>query len=284
MKINSKDTYLKYNFYHVDDMLLEELKKVLNRCLSFWEIHVKVAGVEDMNYTYRIEDEITYDEIHFSPIIVVPDKIQIFPINKDIGTILFNLFSDQETLLNMMQKKSQSEVNKQLKYVFNISGSIETVINNELEKMRVNRDPRDIQLIKKFIFCSYIFIVLQNCNVFPKNKKYPETYDEIFTMFSEDKDKITTIKNMIYTTPINQSYYDFFVPAVSLQKALSPPASSVLSKPSSLLPSTPPPFSVSTDVARLKPPGGEAVINKRGGGSIKKKILKKPKKTIRNTK
>ena len=29
--------------------------------------------------------------------------------------------------------------------------------------------------------------MLQNCNVFPKNKKYPETYDEIFTMFSNNK-------------------------------------------------------------------------------------------------
>lgn len=284
MKINSDDTYLNNNFlnnnfYYVDDMLLEELKKVLNRCLSFWEIHVKVAGVEDMDYTYRIDDDLTYDEIHFSPIIVLPDKIQIFPINKDTGTILFYLFSDYKALNYMISEDSKLDVNKKIAEIFKNSASIVKQINDRLNQIGITINHNAIDLIKKFISCSYIFLALQNYNVFPKNKKYPETYDEIFTMFSnnKDKDKITAIKNMIYTTPINQSYYDFFVPAVGMKKALSPPASSVILKPSSQ-----PPFVVQSHVKVN--PGGDAIIKKNSGGSIKKKIFKKPKKTIRNIK
>jgi hypothetical protein len=139
-------------------------------------------------------------------------------------------------------------------------------------------------LLTKFIFCSYIFIALQCFELFPKDKKYPETYDEIFTMFSNNKDKdgIDKIKEEIYkpnpSYPINKSLYNFFVPVggkSGMPKEYPPlPVST---------PTTPPPFPVSTDLARFKPPGGEAVINKRGGGSIKKKIFKKPKKTIRKT-
>jgi hypothetical protein len=69
-----------------------------------------------------------------------------------------------------------------------------------------NLSPAVIMLINKFIFCSYIFIILQSCNIFPKNKKYPETYDEIFTMFSNDISKLNEI-NMATTQTHN-----FFLP------------------------------------------------------------------------
>ena len=93
-------------------------------------------------------------------------------------------------------------------------------------------------------------------------------------MFSNNKDKdgIDKIKEEIYkpnpsypSYPINKSLYNFFVPVGG----------------KSGMPKEYPPLSVSTDLA--KAPGGEAVINKRGGGSIKKRIFKKPKKTIRKT-
>jgi hypothetical protein len=99
-----------------------------------------------------------------------------------------------------MLKKNPSEVNAQLETLFSEIKNIEGYTTGILSKFNLNGSPDNIQLINKFMISSYIFIILQSCGIFPKNKKYPETYDEIFTMFSNIN--INTIS----------TYKDFFLP------------------------------------------------------------------------
>ena len=216
MQISTGDNYNSKNSpYYVDDVLLEELKKVLKRCLSFWEIDDYenpgyAVAIGDTDYTYEITDE-NYNKICFSPFIVPPPKqIQLFPIEKDIGIMVFNMFSHYDTLMILMQEKDPSKVNEQLRGLFS---QIET-INQHTDMVDnfigLNLSLDNIELINKFILCSYVFIILQSCKIFPKNKKYPETYDEIFTMFSNIDTKM--INTVTYLTKISSIRQNFFLP------------------------------------------------------------------------
>ena len=68
MQISTGDDYNSKNSpYYVDDVLLEELKKVLKRCLSFWKIDDYenpgyAVAIGDTDYTYEITDE-NYNKI-----------------------------------------------------------------------------------------------------------------------------------------------------------------------------------------------------------------------------
>ena len=305
MMISIKENYLNESSKNYpSDVLLEELKKVLDRCLSFWKIvnSESLKGekfIDFLTTSFSLDNEKENEFIMFSPIRVFPNQIQLFPIKEDIGTIIFYLFADWKELMYFYAQgllSGTAAIDIQIPDLFN-KITFDKIYKRIGEKL--TKYPKIINnhsLLTKFIFCSYIFIALQCFELFPKDKKYPETYDEIFTMFSNNKDKdgIDKIKEEIYkpnpsypSYPINKSLYNFFVPVggksgmpkeyppLSVSRPTGPPPFPV-SRPTG-----PPPFPASTDLA--KAPGGEAVINKRGGGSIKKRIFKKPKKTIRKT-
>jgi hypothetical protein len=198
------------NPYYVDDVLLEELKKVLKRCLPFWKIgrYDKAEALKGIDYTYKIGvNETKYSEIHFSPICLdTPNQIQLFPIQKDIGNTIFRIFSNYDTLFAMTKpsKTVLAKINSLLSRKTEIEAYTQTVISS-IKELKLT--PHDIELINKFLVCSYVFIILQIFNIFPKNKKYPETYDEIFTMFSNiDSTKIATI------TTLEEAISKFFLP------------------------------------------------------------------------
>jgi hypothetical protein len=293
--ISNKEKYLnKSSKYYTNDVLLEELKKVLDRCLTFWKIinenkdesqliqSLISEGAQHKFSTYFDSANRENRSIMLSPIMVNPDKIKLFPIKEYDGTIIFNIFSDIEELKFLFGNESDmrypgsSDLGDDITNFFTeiTFKKISERINQQLIDMKAPSPTNTVaDLLAKIIFCFYTFIMLQLNYVFPKNKKYPETYDEIFTMFSNNtKYNIDTIKSIIYTTPINKTYYDFFVPTLPLS---APSASSVLpSAPSasSVLPSAPSASSVLPSAS-----------SEKRGGSIKKRILKKPKKTIRKT-
>jgi hypothetical protein len=101
--------------YYVDNMLLEELKKVLKRCLSFWKIdnltyQLDDANKVDINNTYKIDAD---NKIYFSPICLdTPNQIQLFPIQKDIGNMIFNIFSDYDILRGFTKQKNVTAIIK----------------------------------------------------------------------------------------------------------------------------------------------------------------------------
>ena len=215
MKISTGDVYNSENSpYYVDDVLLEELKKVLKRCLSFWKIDDYenpgyTVAIGDTDYTYEIMGK-NYNTICFSPFIVPPNQIQLFPIDKYIGNMIFSMFSDYNTLMMVMQEKNPSNVNEQLSALFSQIETIKQYTEMVVNHIDANLSPDVIISINKFIVCSYVFIILQSCKIFPKNKKYPETYDEIFTMFSN----INTImiNDNRYLTNISSIRNKFFLP------------------------------------------------------------------------
>jgi hypothetical protein len=131
--------------------------------------------------------------IVFSPICLYPpNEIQLFPIQKDIGNTIFRIFSNYDTLKMVMSQDFavNSEIDKVSKQKQQIEEYTKTVISS-IKELKLTHD--DIELINKFLVSSYVFIILQSRDVFPKNKKYPETYDEIFTMFSNINDENTKV-------------------------------------------------------------------------------------------
>ena len=325
--------------YYNDDVLLEELKEVLNRCLTFWEILPqeqanKIQSTKQIITTYKNSTNPDYDEIHFVPFIVIPNKTILFPIKEDIGIIIFNLFSNIEELRPLIDESAETEesnVVTKILSVYKLIRSIIDRINGVIQStMPIKMKPADIVSIRKFIFCSYIFIALQSSNIFPKNKKYPETYDEMFTMFSDINEENFKERIPVYS----KNFYDFFVPARSSDAPLEDLPQTLIQPPEPLpeaavaaplssstarqyqqtsTPQQPQQPQVPQEQVRLRPlpPGwekfekdGKVYYNNKekgilqqnfptgpGGGSrstkktsIKKRILKKPKKTIRNTK
>lgn len=322
VKKNEKCNFIMELIKEEDELLLKELGKVLRRCLPFWSIahddHELTEGNQYYSSTFYKSDT----KINFLPINVDPNKNMFIPIKKDIGILIFNNFSDpKNTLKTVMLKKKPSEVNAQLKTLFSEIKNIEGYTTAQLAHIKPNETPHNIQLINKFMICFYIFIILQSCGIFPKNKKYPETYDEIFTMFSNIN--INTIS----------TYKDFFLPVnnidttnlqiqddqkIGISEERKPMNSNVGTppfpatirdaddnykyEPDNTLPAnwlkyksgTGKEYYVKKDgsMSQWQRPtandpvlsGGRTVSRSTKKTSIKKRILKKPKKTIRNTK
>jgi len=160
-KMIYEDKKLIDDFNKDNNILFNELANISKHCFPF------------LNFYQVSTHNNFYLQILFKPIIIKPTLKVLFPIKKDEGITIFTLFTDNEILLNIMQ----TDLN-----ISDLKKRIDSFIIEKNVEYNIQMLDDVKNKIIKIIYCFYYFFYFQKQLIISKEKKYPETYEETFTI------------------------------------------------------------------------------------------------------
>ena len=188
----------------INNHLYFELIQVLQNCVPFWSLIKNIYIKEELDNT-----------IVLNPIIIDPQYIIIYPVKKDIGIKIFNYFADSSILKRLHQNS-----NERITLNYNICNDIRDYNIKKIKQLHLglntNAELKLAHLITRIIIGFYIFYILETLQLVKNDQNYPETFDELFTVFSPNDDMIVIPGYGVRIDILLQRFF-FFLPLYEIK-------------------------------------------------------------------